>query len=168
MLHERVSNGLAWLAAIAGTAGVTGASSVGRPAFAALQPSDVTAWTVALVSAASAAAGVATLLIGSVSKARREAKAADDLAFATSREGKLAALQASFDAYKATAEQTAAITQQQRDFFKSRLEAILRQNEDQAKAISVMAGNVVSVGHKVKAAMSDDGEGAAEAAGKTS
>lgn len=157
MSHEKIANGLAWIAAVTGTttAGIFSTLAALKPQLATLDANAVSTAVVVGTSAASAVSGALMLIFGQWRKKRREEKVADDAAFAASWEGKFAILQTKYDLLTQSAE----VTAKERDFLRLQLSVIQHQNESQTRKLKEVAENVIAVGKQINAPMSDDGEG---------
>lgn len=164
MMYEKMSVGLGWLSMVGGTltAGFYSAKDAIAPPLATLDPNSISTAVVIGTNALAAVSGAGLLAYGAWRKKRREEKAADDIAFAASWEGKFGDLQKKYDLLKqelAVTSEKLDVTKQERDFVRTQLANIQIQNAKQTKKINAVAANVKAVGDAIHAPMSDDGEG---------
>lgn len=159
MLHERVANGLGWIAMVGGvvTAGFYSMLDAVTPPLATMQPDTISTWVVIGTNAVAAISGAALIAYNAFTKARREAKAADAAMFASSWEGKFGVLQASFDILQAKLE----LSEGQRDFFKAQLDVIEKQNDTQIHQAEKAIAGIEGINTRLDDAVKASGDAAA-------
>lgn len=167
-MHERFASGLGWMAMVGGaiTAGFYSMLDATRPVMAAMDPDSISTAVVIGTNALAAVSGAGLLVYGAWKKKRREEKAADDIAFAASWEGKFGDLQKKYDLLKqelAVTTEKLDVTKQERDFVRAQLANIQVQNAKQTRKIKEVAQNVKAVGDAIHVPMSSDGEDATDA-----